>query len=112
MAPEMLIYLVFRRKARASDSMRGPTSPASPAIISATDGGAFISPSKVGPPLLSRCHPRTCDNLRNPATKCDFDHRDLVSPVRCTNRLPDCGTSADRSTMPWARDVRFWRMSA
>jgi hypothetical protein len=82
MAPDMLIYLVFRRKAPADDLMRGSTSPTPPAIISATDVGAFISPSTVGLRLLSRCHPRTRDNYRKPATECDFDHRDLFSPVR------------------------------
>src|SRR6202171_848170 len=63
-------------------------------------------------PLLSPRHSPICDNLRNPATNLDFDHRDLISLLRCTNRLPEWGTRADRSTTPWARDERFWRMSA
>src|SRR5580704_12476276 len=84
----------------------------SPSHISATDVGAFPLPSTVGLPLLSRCHSRTCDNLRKPATGCDFDHRDLISLLRCTNRLPEWGTRTDRSTTPWARNERFWRMSA
>src|SRR5712691_11447970 len=79
--------------------------------IGRTDGRPFPLPSTVGLPLLSRCHSQTCDNLRKPATKCDFDHRDLISLLRCTNRLPKWGTRADRSTTPWARDERFWRMS-
>ena len=72
-----------------------------------TDGRPFPLPSTVGLPLLSRCHSRTCDNFRKRATECDFDHRDLISPIRCTNRLREWGTSPDRSTVPWARDVRF-----
>ena len=28
------------------------------------------------------------------------------------NRLPEWGTSADRSTTPWARDERFWDTAA
>src|SRR6266700_2506511 len=80
--------------------------------IGRTDGRPFPLPSTVGLPLLSRCHSQTCDNLRKPTTKCDFDHRDLISLLWCTNRLPEWGTTADRSTTPWARDERFWRMSA
>src|SRR6267154_5703351 len=80
--------------------------------IGRTDGRPFPLPSTVGLPLLSRCHSQTCDNFRKPATECDFDHRDLISPVRCTNRLPEWGTRADRSTTPLARDERFWRTVA
>src|SRR3984893_15761437 len=80
--------------------------------IGRTDGRPFPLPSTVGLPLLSRCHSRTCDNLRKPATGCDFDHLDLIALLRCTNRLPEWGTRADRSTTPWTRDERFWRMSA
>jgi hypothetical protein len=80
--------------------------------IGRTDGRPFPLPSTVGLPLLSRYHPRTCDNIRKPATECDFDHRDLIAVVGCTNRLPEWGTSADRSTTPWARDERFCEMSA
>jgi hypothetical protein len=39
-----------------------------------------------------------------PAPLCDPT---LISLVRRTNRLPEWGTSAERSTMPWARDVGF-----
>src|SRR6266568_2016064 len=80
--------------------------------IGRTDGRPFPLPSTVGLPLLSRWHSQTCDNFRKPATECDFDHCDLISPVGCTNSLPEWGTRADRSTTPWARDERFWRMSA
>jgi hypothetical protein len=79
--------------------------------IGRTDGRPIPLPSTVGLSLLSRCPPRICDNFRKPATKCDFDHRDLISLVRCTNRLREWGTRADRPTTPWARDERFWRMS-
>ncbi len=34
----------------------------------------------------------------------------LGSPAGCTNRLPEWGTRADRSTTPWARDERFSRV--
>ena len=40
------------------------------------------------------------------ATKRDFAHGDLIPLVRRTNRLPDCGTRADRSTMAWVREER------
>src|ERR1700681_2281094 len=80
--------------------------------IGRTDGRPFPLPSTVDLPLLSPHHSSICDNLRKPATKCDFDHRDLISLLRCTNRLPEWGTRADRSTTAWARDERFWRMSA
>src|SRR3984893_6851357 len=66
----------------------------------------------VGLPLLSPHLSRTRDKLRKPATECDFNHRDLISPAGCTNRLLEWGTRADRSTTTWARDERFWRMSA
>src|ERR1700676_2621857 len=68
--------------------------------IGRTDGRPFPLPSTVGLPPLSRCHSRTCDNIRKPATKCDFDHRHLISLLRCTNRLPEGGTRTDRSTTP------------
>src|SRR6266568_784386 len=80
--------------------------------IGRTDGRPFPLPSTVGLHLRSRCHSQTCDNLRKPATKCDFDHRDVIPLARCTNRLPEWGTRAEMSTTPWARDERFWRMSA
>jgi hypothetical protein len=44
--------------------------------------------------------------------KRDLDHCDLIPLVRRTNRLPDCGTRADKSTTAWVRGERFWRMSA
>ena len=37
----------------------------------------------------------------------DFDHGDLIRLLRRTNRLPDCGTRADRSTAVLTPDVRF-----
>ena len=43
-------------------------------------------------------HIRACDVPRQTAMKCDLDHCDRISLARRTNRLPDCGTRADRST--------------
>src|ERR1700716_2519097 len=68
--------------------------------IGRTDGRPFPLPSTVDLPLLSHYHSQTCDHFRKPATECDFDHRDLISPERWTNTLPAWGTSADRSTTP------------
>src|SRR5258708_17973761 len=59
--------------------------------------GAFILPSvaRISP---HPPHPiRTCDDQRQTAMKHDLDHCDRASLAWCTNRLPDCGTRADRS---------------
>src|SRR6516164_988320 len=57
------------------------------------------------PRLISPCsllpHIKTCDRPQRGATKRDLDHGDLICLLRRTNRLPDCGTRADRSTTTW-----------
>ncbi len=73
--------------------------------------GAFISPSvaRISPLPL---HPiRTCDDQRQTAMKHDLDHFDRASLARCTNKLLDCGTSADRSTTVRPFDRRSGRAS-
>ncbi len=60
--------------------------------------GAFISPSVARISPLPLPHVRTRDNPRQSAMKRDRNHCDRISLARCTNRLPDCGTRADRST--------------
>src|SRR5882724_106436 len=72
-----------------------------------TDVGAFISPSVARISPLPLYPIRTCDDQRQTAIKHDLDHCDRISLARRTNKLPDCGTRADRSTMAWARDERF-----
>ena len=69
--------------------------------------GAFIlqSAAEISPPPLA--HVKACDNPRRNATKHDLAHGDLVPLARRTNRLLDCGTRADRSTMTWVRDDRL-----
>jgi hypothetical protein len=43
-----------------------------------------------------RPHTRTCDDPREPTMKRDLDHCDRTSLARRTNRLPDCGTRAEK----------------
>lgn len=43
--------------------------------------------------------------------KRDLDHYDLIPLARRTNRLPDCGTMADKSTAVRVRDERLLCMS-
>src|ERR1700686_660603 len=73
------------------------------------DGGAFILPSvaRISPHPL---HPiRTCDDHRQTAMKHDLDHCDRASPAWYTNKLPDCGTRADRSITGRTFDGRTGR---
>ena len=69
-----------------------------------TDVGAFISQSAADISLPPLPRIKTCDAPRQAATKRDFAHGDLISRERRTNRLPECGTSADRSTRPWREE--------
>src|ERR1700738_3640342 len=74
-----------------------------------TNVGAFILPSvaRISPLPL---HPiRTSDYQQQPAMKRDLGHFDRASLARCTNRLLDCGTSADRSTTARPLDRRSGR---
>ena len=84
-----LISFGFRKKRHQADSRDAPLTSTPTTTISATGGRAFLLPSTVDLPLLSRWHSQTCDNFRKPATECDFDHRDLISLLWCTNRLPE-----------------------
>src|ERR1700694_4611424 len=74
-----------------------------------TDVGAFPLPSVARISLLPLRHIRTCDDPRQTAMRYDLDHCDRTSLTRCTNRLPDCGTSADRSTTVRTFDRRSGR---
>src|SRR5665213_614474 len=65
----------------------------------ATEVGAFPLPSVARIPPLPLPHVRTRDNPRQSAIKRDRNHCDLISLARRTNRLPNCGTRADKSTM-------------
>ena len=89
------------QKLSACVLMRGPTSPTLPAI-SARRTSALLS---CHPRLISPCsllpHIKTCDRPRRGAIKRDFDHGDLIPLQRRTNRLPGCGTRADKSTTTW-----------
>jgi hypothetical protein len=81
-----------RRWHRAVSQKLNPTN-----HMRATDVGAFILPSvaRISP---HPPHPiRTCDDQLKTAMKHDLDHCDRASLAWCTNRLPDCGTRADRS---------------
>ena len=69
-----------------------------------TDVGAFISQSAADIPLPPLPRIKTCDAPRQAATKRDFAHGDPIPRVKRTNRLPDCGTRADRSTMACVRE--------
>src|SRR5260370_39859750 len=71
--------------------------------------GAFISPSVARISPLRLPHVRTLDNPRQSAMKRDRNHCDRISLARCTNRLPDCGTRADRSTTARTLDGRSGR---
>jgi hypothetical protein len=66
--------------------------------IGRTDGRPFPLPSVARVALLLLSHIRMCDVARQTAMKCDLVHCDRISLARCTNRVPDCGTRADRST--------------
>jgi hypothetical protein len=79
--------------------------------IGRTDGRPFPLPSVAEISLPQLPHIKTCDTPRRSAMKRDLDHCDLIPLVRRTNRLPDCGTRADKSTTAWMRRERFWRMS-
>src|SRR6516225_11348236 len=52
-------------------------------------------------PCILPLHIKTRDRPRQGAMKRDLDHGDLICLLRRTNRLPDCGTRADRSTTAW-----------
>ena len=73
----------------------------------ATDVGAFILQSVAAISLPQLPHIKTCDTPRRSAMTRDLDHCDLIPLARRTNRLPDCGTRADKSTVLWVRDERF-----
>ena len=111
MALRALISLVVSSDAPvrcfyATPRKRSPTNHMRP-----TDVGAFISQSAADIPLPPLPCIKTCDAPRQAATKRDFAHGDLIPRVRRTNRLPDCGTSADRSTMACVREERLAPMS-
>jgi hypothetical protein len=90
--------------------MGGPTSPTLPAI-SARRTSALLSchPRLISPGSLLP-HIKTCDRRRRDAMKRDFDHGDLICLQRRTNRLPDCGTRADRQRCGAPRE-QFRRLS-
>jgi hypothetical protein len=70
-------------------------------------GGAFILPSVADtsprPPHLIR----TRNDKRQIAKKYGLDHCDRAFPAWCTNKLPDCGTRADRSMRGRTLDGRL-----
>ena len=72
----------------------------------ATAVGVFISPSVARISPLPLPHVRTRDNPRQSAMMRDRNHCDRTSLVRRTNRLPDCGTRADRATTARTLDRR------
>jgi hypothetical protein len=67
------------------------------------------------PRLISPCfllpHIKTCERMRRGAVTRDFDHGDLICLLRRTNRLPGCGTWADKSTTTWTPGEGLRRLS-
>src|ERR1700761_4010739 len=74
-----------------------------------TKVGAFILPSVAGIAPLP-LHPiRTRSDQRQNAMEHSLDHCDRASLAWCTNKLPDCGTRADRSRTGRPLDGRSGR---
>ena len=71
--------------------------------------GAFILPSVAGISPHPPHSIRTRNDQRQIAMRHDLDHCDLASLTWCTNKLPDCGTRADRSTTGRTFDDRSGR---
>jgi hypothetical protein len=67
------------------------------------------------PRLISPCsllpHTKTCSRPQRGAVTRDFDHGDLICLLRRTNRLPGCGTWADKSTTTWTPGEGLRRLS-
>ena len=82
-----------------------------------TKVGAFILPSVAGISLHPPHPIRTRNDRRQIAMKHDLDHCDRASLAWSTNKLPDCGMRADRSTTGRPFDGRSgrapsdWRLS-
>jgi hypothetical protein len=98
MALDALYSLNFAMAAPAGTPVQTPKTLNPTNHMPQTKVGAFILPSLARISLLP-LHPiRTCDDQRQTAMKYDLDHFDRALLAKCTNRLLDCGTSADRST--------------